>query len=681
MPNAKMKKLIGIGNTSDRKQLLKSLTKLGCLEVTDCKCDLPEKSQINESEFDEITLKLAKLDFAKEFIKEQKVVINSLIKKKALDIKLEKPNMLERKPEIDFEDFCNSKEWEFEVYDKISVLEQMKSELIEFKSKLTKAKSLLSQVIIYKDLNCKFTDFSATKYANAILGQLPKSKAEQAKEIENSFPDCVVEIFGEGQFVALAVLCLRESSEEILSKLADLEFVQNNLNINEVPKTKISDLEIEIKQLEFEINHVAEIVAKDFITNEFDGKCKLLQDFYNVEMQKLQTQKLMAETKSSFVFECWYPTSCEQAVVTALEESPLALYFYTREPLEEETPPTFTMNNGVVTSYESVTNMFSVPNYKEIDPNPFVAFFFILFFGVMISDAGYGLLMALGAGIVLAIKKPRKREMSLVKIIFAGGISTIIWGILFGGYFGIDTNVINGWFGLPEGSAYWYWFSPLQKPTMMLALSLGLGVFQMLVGMGINAYALFKAKKPFDAIFGVFSWYVLLLGIGLFAMEAFLFKGNLAMRYSGIAMLAIGLAGLMVAGGLHKKGAKIVSGAFGNLYSIINFFSDLLSYTRLFGLGLATGVIAMVFNQIAMVMIQILPVVGYLVAIFLLLVGHLFNIAINTLGAYVHNSRLQFVEFFGKFYEGGGKLFVPLGSAMKNYNFTIEPAMDVKAKK
>ncbi|MDE6565719.1 MAG: hypothetical protein K2L47_01485, partial [Clostridia bacterium] len=146
MPNANMKKLIGIGNTSDRKALLKSLTKLGCLEVAECKCDLPAKSQINDSEFDEITLKLAKLDFAKDFIKEQKVVINSLIKKKTLDIILEKPNMLERKPEVEFEDFCNSKEWESEVYDKIAILEQMKSELVEYKSKLSKAKNLLSQV-------------------------------------------------------------------------------------------------------------------------------------------------------------------------------------------------------------------------------------------------------------------------------------------------------------------------------------------------------------------------------------------------------------------------------------------------------------------------------------------------------------------------------------------------------
>jgi len=107
MPNATMKKLIGVGNSSDRRKLLKSLTKLGCIEITDCKSEFAEKSQINDSEYDEIVLKLAKLDFAKEFIKEQKVVINALIKKKDLDIKLEKPNLLDKKPEVDFEDFCN----------------------------------------------------------------------------------------------------------------------------------------------------------------------------------------------------------------------------------------------------------------------------------------------------------------------------------------------------------------------------------------------------------------------------------------------------------------------------------------------------------------------------------------------------------------------------------------------
>lgn len=672
MPNATMKKLIGVGNRVEKKALLKSLTKLGCLEIAESHTNIAQKGVVDEAGYDEANLKLAKLDFAFDFIKEQKVVVNGLIKKKLLDIKLEKADILAKKPEIAFEDFCNTRDWENEIFDKIAQLEQMKTELVEIASKQMKNKALTAQVCLYKDFNCRLSDFDSTAFTEVMLGTIPRARLAFLNEIEEAFPDAIIQTFGEGSVVTLAVICLKASAEEISARLTEMDFVANNLKLNEVPAIKLQDLEIEKKQLDFRVNDIAVTIAKDYMTNDFSDKCKLLKDFYNVEMQKAQAEKLMAQTESSFMFEAWCPTSCEQEVTKALEESPLALYFFMREPLEEETPPTLTVNNAVVSSYESVTNMFSVPNYSEIDPNPFVAFFFILFFGVMISDAGYGLLMSLATGILLAIKKPRKNEMSLVKIIFAGGLSSIFWGILFGGYFGIDADIINSMFGLPAGTKSWYWFSPLQDPVMMLALSLGLGIFQMLTGMAINAYALFKNKKPLDAIFGVFSWYVLLIGVALFAVEAFLIKGNTAIKWSGISMLIIGLLGLMIAGGLHKKGAKIISGAFGNLYSIINFFSDLLSYTRLFGLGLATGVIAMVFNQIAVVMIDIIPVLGYVVAIVLLLIGHLFNIGINTLGAYVHNSRLQFVEFFGKFYEGGGRLFNPLGSVMTNYNFVIE---------
>ncbi|MDE6372348.1 MAG: V-type ATP synthase subunit I, partial [Clostridia bacterium] len=151
----------------------------------------------------------------------------------------------------------------------------------------------------------------------------------------------------------------------------------------------------------------------------------------------------------------------------------------------------------------------------------------------------------------------------------------------------------------------------------------------------------------------------------------------------GIVLLVLGLILLMLSGTFGKKGAKKVSGAFSALYGIINFFSDLMSYTRIFGLGLATGVIAMVFNQIADIISGMLPwkFLGVIVSIAIYIVGHSFNVAINSLGAYVHNSRLQFVEYFGKFYTGGGQLFAPLGSQMKYYAIgTPEPPKAKKSK-
>ena len=154
------------------------------------------------------------------------------------------------------------------------------------------------------------------------------------------------------------------------------------------------------------------------------------------------------------------------------------------------------------------------------------------------------------------------------------------------------------------------------------------------------------------------------------------------MKYVGIVLLVAGIILLMLSGTFGKKGAKKISGAFSSLYGIINFFSDLMSYTRIFGLGLATGVIAMVFNEIAKIMYGMLPkVLGVVAVIAICIIGHTFNVAINALGAYVHNSRLQFVEYFGKFYTGGGELFAPLGSQMKYYAIGTPEVKKVKSKK
>ena len=182
---------------------------------------------------------------------------------------------------------------------------------------------------------------------------------------------------------------------------------------------------------------------------------------------------------------------------------------------------------------------------------------------------------------------------------------------------------------------------------------------------------MFKQKKPLDAISGTLSWYFMLLGLAL-AFGSSLIKAIAIPSWVstvGYVLLGAGVLLLMISGALHKKGASMVSGAFARLYDIINFFSDLMSYTRIFGLGLASAVIGMVFNEIGELMMNMIPIkaIGVVVTAIVFIIGHVFNIGINALGAYVHNSRLQFVEFFGKFYTGGGELFRPLGCEMKYY--------------
>lgn len=666
MPNATMKKLIGVGSLSEQKALLKLLTKLGCVEITQANEQLGGESVDAERDFDEATIKLAKLAFTDRFIKEEKASLKMINKSKAkqkedkLDCKPEKPKFAP-KPEVEFEKFAEARSWEQDTFNGVKGLEDFNSEIIKLKAESAKLANSLEQIIVYRNISLKLSEFHNTSYTTVMLGTISGVKAVLLSMIEDAFPSVVVQTFGTGNLIPIVLICLNEEAEEVTAKLTELEFSICAADTKFVPQTLINDIKTRQVEIVVRREEITQSVCEQYMTLDFMGNIAMLNDFYNVELQKVAAMKNMKQVKSTFLFEAWVPTVSSRAVDIKLEESPLTLAYMIRDAVEGENPPTLCLNNSIVTPYQEVTNMFNVPSYAEINPNPFVAFFFILFFGVMISDFGYGFIMTIGSLIVLAIKKPRKNELGLVKLLVAGGISTMCWGIVFGGYFGIDTAIIDSW-GIP------YLFSPVNDPISMLILSLGLGIMQMLTGIGVNAYALFKAHKPLDAIFGCFSWYALVIGVAMFALG-----GSIeVVKYIGIGLLAAGLVGLMVAGGLHKKGAGIVGGAFGNLYSLVNFFSDLLSYTRLFGLGLATSVIALVFNQIGMVILDINVVIGAVMTPIILIVGHTFNIGINTLGAYVHNSRLQFVEFFGKFYEGEGYLFAPLGARMTNYNFTLE---------
>ncbi len=274
----------------------------------------------------------------------------------------------------------------------------------------------------------------------------------------------------------------------------------------------------------------------------------------------------------------------------------------------------------------------------------------------MLSDAGYGLLLAVGAFCALKFVNLEQGAAKLVTVILLGGISTIIWGVLFGGYFGIDvTNTFLGNFT---------WFTPLENPIGVLALALGLGVFQILWGLGLKAIALWKSGDKLGAIFDVGSWYLLFFGIMIFALG--MVPGFEAIGNIGKYMALGGVGALVLTQGRKERNIfmKFFKGV-SSLYGLMNYVSDILSYARLFGLGLATGVVGMVMNNIGMVFIDLIPYAGYVVGALFILAGHALNIGINTLGAYVHNCRLQYIEFFGKFYEGGGHVFRPLGTNTK----------------
>ena len=307
------------------------------------------------------------------------------------------------------------------------------------------------------------------------------------------------------------------------------------------------------------------------------------------------------------------------------------------------------VNRGPVAAYDVVTRLYSVPRREELDPTPYMAPFFFIFFGLCMADVGYGVILSLLALFISRKLKLAGMGKQLVDLLFLGGIASVVFGVILGGYWG-------DLFGLAP-----LWFNPLEDPITMLIFCFILGLFHIYFGMGIQAYRNIKAGKPLDALLDQVIWIVFLTSLILIAIP----------QFSAVAkwIVIAGAALLILTQGRRQKGLlkKFFSG-LGSLYGITGYLSDVLSYSRLLALSLSTAVIATVINVMGKLMAGSL--IGYLFMALILAGGHLFNMLIGVLGAYVHTSRLQYIEFFGKFFEGGGRVFRPFRVTNKFVDIT-----------
>lgn len=444
-------------------------------------------------------------------------------------------------------------------------------------------------------------------------------------------------------------VCLDEQIDEFRSFLEEYGFDQNKMeNIKGTAAENISILQ---KKQE-ELSRRAEHIEKDLLTMvEYLPKLEILFDYLTAERDKIVAASSLLETKSSFFLTGWLPKKSSAALEKFLLEQYPQIVVEITEPAEEEDYPVLLENNSFVEPFEMITELYSLPNPHEVDPNPTMSVFYMMFFGLMLSDAGYGIILSLLTGFVIWKYKPEGLMNKMMRLLFLGGLSTIFWGVLFGGWFG---DLFSGTYfpSLPAISPVW--FSPLNDPMTLLLWSFVFGAVHLFTGMAVKAYMLIKDGHWLDAIFDIGFWYVFLIGLVL------LFVGGPVGKIMAIA----GAVGLILTQGRGEKNIflRLGKGLF-SLYDVTGYLSDVLSYSRLLALGLATGVIAQVVNTMGK--LTGTSVIGIIFFIIILLVGHTFNLAINTLGAYVHSSRLQYVEYFGKFYTGGGRAFRPLARKTK----------------
>ena len=361
-------------------------------------------------------------------------------------------------------------------------------------------------------------------------------------------------------------------------------------------------------------------------------------DYLDRERARKEIVQNFARTESSFLIEGWVPSPALPDLEKYLENETETAVLVARDPVPEENVPILLQNRGPAEPYEVVTRMYGYPHKNELDPTALLAPFFFLCFGICLSDAGYGIILALASYFLSRKLKLAGMGKQLLNLLFLGGISSTIFGVLMGSWFG-DLIKIKP-----------LWFNPLDDPMRMLIFSFGIGVFQIYCGMAIKAYRSIKEGKILDALFDQGGWYLFLTGLILLVLPQ--------TRTVGQWMAIGGAAVLILTQGRSQKNPimKFLSGLL-SLYDVTGFLSDVLSYSRLLALGLATGVIATAINSMG----GLLPKgpVGFLALAILLAGGHLFNLLISGLGSYVHTSRLQYIEYFGKFFDGGGKAFRP----------------------
>lgn len=307
------------------------------------------------------------------------------------------------------------------------------------------------------------------------------------------------------------------------------------------------------------------------------------------------------------------------------------------DPTDDEKPPTVTKNNAFVSAFEMITNMFSVPDPRELDPNPVMAVWYWLIFGMMMGDAGYGVVMILLIGFLLKKMKPKGNSKKLFLVLFYGGFSTVLWGILFGSYFGYTWNPI-----LVE---------PMGDPLKMLIVSIAIGLLHLISGLLVKAWSNLKKKDYIAVLADSLSWIMILTGLTMLFLPATAPIGK---------WVAISGAGIIVlfAGRSQKSPVGRIGIGLYSLYGATSYLGDILSYSRILALAMSSAALAMVMN----ILVKMLSTsfIGVIAGAVVFLVGHVFNLAMGLLSAYVHASRLQYIEFFGKFYTGGGIAFTPL---------------------
>ncbi len=623
-----MKRLTLIGLPCERDSTLHALQRLNAVQLI-------SEGELSDSErLRQLTAKADRLNAARKAIKPY----------------YKKP-MLSPTPQCTEEELATAKPKGDELCQSIEALE---AEQAVQRAERERLLALTAQLAPFREMLTPLEDIHATRHIAYILGTADAKAMDAIGQLEAVLDERIgLEVYASEGGKAVVIACAKDARDVILRYVKDAglnEFIPPKLtgtaseNIERAAE-QIAAIDAELERIALELTAAAEKRA------ELD----MAADAYAIEKQRAEGETALKATQCVYILDGWARADKLDEIRLAVSSVTDAYYMETRDPYDDENPPSVTKNKKLIEPFEVITEMYALPSYRGVDAAAVMAPFYFLFFGMMLSDFGYGLLLFIGGLLFTRFIKPRGDTAKLVKVITYGGLSTMLCAPFIGTFFGVD------WNKLFNTDIFPLLFDPMTDVMQMMLLSCGLGLVHMYTGIIVKMYMCFRDGDPQSAIFDQLSWMLLLTGlILLFAAPA--------IKTVSLVLIILGGGMLLLFSGRSVKNPILRLGkGLSALYNITGYLSDILSYVRIFALGLVSGAMGMVFNLIGGMVGDAFGglgiagiIIGFLFAAVLLIVLHLFSLFINTLGAFAHTARLQFIEFFGKFYEADGVRFRPL---------------------
>ena len=638
-----MKKFTAIGIDSAKEELMKKLMELGVAELScqDVKLESSEWASLaskdkHENEVNELDSKLSAVEGA--------------LKALGTYDQRKKPLFNTRRA-ISETDFIIEDENRDALAADTEKIRLLLEDLKNKKTERNKCESILASLKPWAEyplpLEIKETEYTCVSIGLAPSEADPVMMRSSIEEITSLFELNLIWIDAEHNYMSL--IYLKESEESILDALKKFGF--SKVGFKEITGTAAEN----ISRCEADIVKADELIEESVKRLEEITACierlELYYDSVAAEKSRAESYGNMLVTERTFCIEGWIPEEESEKLRLLLAE--YDCHYETRDPMENEEVPVLLKNNKFISPVEIVTGLYSLPKYNEPDPTPVFALFYICFFGIMFADMGYGAILAIAGFALVRSGKLEGNTKKFIQQLGYCGISTFIWGIVFGSFFGNLITVINESFFGKTVVITPLWFDPVESIMTMLLFSCAFGIVHIFVALGVRAYIYIKSGRVLKAINDAFLWYALIIGLILLIAGDMVFAGASEI---GLYMTVIGAVGIVVLPVFYAKGADRFLG-IGKLYNIVNFLADILSYVRLLALCLAGTIIAQVFNMLAGMNAN--GIIGMIVFVIIIIVAHLFNFLMSGLSSFVHSIRLQYVEFFGKFFEGNGVAFDP----------------------